>query len=378
MHKTSDFLIAGGGPAGATAAALLASHGERVTLVERSAIPEQKVCGEFLSHETLAYMKGLGLNAWRLGATPIRKLRLAGNHLIAETSLPFEAASLSRKTMDAALLRHALECGAHVIQGRQVERLDRDADGWRMHLSDGEQLRGSQAMLATGKHDLRGHARGEGMQPGLVAFKMHLKLSGEQTRQLNEAVEVVLFPGGYLGMQPTEDGNANLCLLIRGNTLRRIGGSWPAVLEHLKASSRFLRERLWAAQECFSRPFALSHIPYGYIRPETPEGLWALGDQATVIPSFSGDGMAIALHSAHCAVACYASHHDAAEYNRQMRRCHQSQVVWSTRLSRMMVEAPQLASLLRYCPSLLQRLATSTRIAEDRLFTPSLKPRDVS
>jgi flavin-dependent dehydrogenase len=377
MHKLSDFLIAGGGPAGATAGALLASRGERVTLVERSTALEHKVCGEFLSYETLAYMKDLGLNVWQLGAAPIRKLRLAENHLIAEITLPFEAASLSRKTMDAALLQHARECGAQIVAG-QVERLERDASGWRMHLNDRTELRGSQAMLATGKHDLRGHARGNGSQPGLVAFKMHLKLSAEQTRQLNETVDVVLFPGGYLGMQPTEDGNANLCMLLRSDALRKIGGSWPAVFEYLKTSSRFLRERLFAAQECSSRPLALSHIPYGYIRRDTAPGLWALGDQTAVIPSFSGDGMAIALHSAHCAVACHASQKDATEYNRQMRQCHQSQVTWTTRLSRLMVEAPKLASLLRYCPSLLQRLATSTRIAEDQLFTPSLKPRGVS
>jgi menaquinone-9 beta-reductase len=42
---------------------------------------------------------------------------------------------------------------------------------------------------------------------------------------------------------------------------------------------------------------AIASIPYGYVQNRSI-GLWCIGDQAAVIPSFSGDGIAIALHSA--------------------------------------------------------------------------------
>ena len=44
----AEVLIAGGGPAGAAAAILLARAGRRVLLAERETAPREKVCGEFL------------------------------------------------------------------------------------------------------------------------------------------------------------------------------------------------------------------------------------------------------------------------------------------------------------------------------------------
>ena len=50
MH---DALIIGAGPAGATAARLLASEGWSVALIEKAEFPRRKVCGEFISATSL-------------------------------------------------------------------------------------------------------------------------------------------------------------------------------------------------------------------------------------------------------------------------------------------------------------------------------------
>lgn len=357
-----EWLIAGGGPAGATAAILLGRQGRNVTLVERCAEPTHKVCGEFLSGEALGYLQGVGVDVWKLGAQPIRKVRLIGRDVIAEAALPFRAASLSRKAMDGALLCAAREAGVNLILGRKVEELVPAVSGWRARLDDQREIRGAQAMLATGKHDLRGHARGPGRQRGLVAFKLHMKLQSEQRQRLEETVEIALFPGGYLGLQPTETGAANLCLLIHERRLRALGGGWAGVLQHLVDSSPVLRERLAGAEPAMPRPLAVSHIPYGYLRAEAPPGLWVLGDQAAVIPSFSGDGMSIALHSAHVAAALVQAGGTSAALSERLRATHRTQLFWATLLSRVLVDAPALASLVRWSPALLRRFASSTRI----------------
>ena len=49
--STVDLLVAGGGPAGSTLAALAADAGARVVLVERERFPRDKLCGEFVSVE---------------------------------------------------------------------------------------------------------------------------------------------------------------------------------------------------------------------------------------------------------------------------------------------------------------------------------------
>ena len=56
-----DALIVGAGPAGATAALMLAQAGWSVAVVEKAAFPRRKVCGEFLSATSLPLLHELGV-----------------------------------------------------------------------------------------------------------------------------------------------------------------------------------------------------------------------------------------------------------------------------------------------------------------------------
>src|SRR5262245_17700806 len=59
--ETYEALVLGGGPAGATAALLLARAGWHVAIVEKSTFPRRKVCGEFISATTLPLLRALGI-----------------------------------------------------------------------------------------------------------------------------------------------------------------------------------------------------------------------------------------------------------------------------------------------------------------------------
>ena len=357
-----DILIVGAGLAGAAAAITLARAGRSVTLIEREPAAQHKVCGEFLSREALGYLRALGLDVTTLGAVPIDRVRLIRDGAASEARLPFEGMSVTRRRLDEALLSLAAPAGAHVRRGCNVESVHPVAEGWRALLPAQEALHACTLIVASGKHDLRGHPRAAGRQNDLVAFKMYWRLAAPQAAQLHRHVELLLYPGGYAGLQPVEDGLANLCCLVRRDTLRQLGGNWNALLSHMQAACPHLRTRLLHAQPMLPKPLAISTIPYGFVRRST-DGAWWLGDQAAVIPSFTGDGMSIALHTAHVASQMYLQGAPAAAFQSRIHAELARQVRVSTLLSQAVIAQPGLlATAARLWPGALRVIARQTRI----------------
>ena len=184
---------------------------------------------------------------------------------------------------------------------------------------NGSTLSARDAFLATGKHDLRGWKRPPGRQNDLVAFKMHWRVSAAQTAALAASIELFLFPGGYAGLELVESGIANLCLVVRRRHLALLDNRWDLLLSTLRSDFLTLHQRLAGAQACWDRPLAVASIPYGYVRSRGI-GPWCLGDQAAVISSFSGDGIAIALHSARLAAECSLAGQTSSQFQSRPSR----------------------------------------------------------
>ncbi|PRQ09649.1 NAD(P)/FAD-dependent oxidoreductase [Enhygromyxa salina] len=372
----SDALIVGGGLAGAALAIRLATAGRAVTLLERSTGPHDKVCGEFLSSEGVAMLASLGVDVSALGAVAIQAVRLCSRRQVTAAPLPFAGASLSRRVLDEALLERAAAAGARILRGTRVSELTRDGAAWSARIAGGSQLAGRSVFLATGKHDLRSHKRPPGVQADLVAFKLHWRLTPSETAKLEGHVELVLFEGGYAGLQLIERGRANLCLVIRRQRLLALGQRWERVLHAIRRESAHLDARLAGAHAYQRRPLALSAIPYGYVRRYT-NGLWRLGDQAAVIPSFTGDGMSIALHSANLAASIYLHGGSAQDYQGQLARDVGPRIELATRLSRALVQrrGQRVLALAAWIwPGLMSTVATHTRVP-DRVLAVAARRR---
>ena len=300
-----EVLILGGGVAGCAASIALARKGRSVTLIEREPTPRHKVCGEFISGEALEDLHALGIDVASLGAVPIDFVRLAAARSAAEARLPFPAASLTRKALDTALIAEAIAAGVHVEQGRSVQSLKRTtANTWQVTLDDGTSREAPTVFLATGKHDLRGYGRPKDPHQW-VAFKMYYRLSAAQTAELGDASELTLYSGGYGGIQPVEGGIANFCCVVQRRYFARAGLRWEGLLAKMQQDCPHLAMRLDGAVPLLDKPITITHIPYGYVRRTTEDGLYCIGDQAAVIPSFTGDGISIALHTARRAAAAY-------------------------------------------------------------------------
>ncbi len=371
-------MIVGGGLAGAAAACHLARAGRDVLLLERETGAHHKICGEFLSVEAQGYLRAVGVDPASLGAAPIDRVRLAAGRGAAEAPLPFPAAGLSRFALDEALLRRAAEAGADVARGVRVRRIERQPDDGTYTVAAGhaiEPAKTRRVVLATGKHDLRGLARVAAkagrQEDGFIGLKMHYRLAPAQSEAIRATIEIMAFDGGYAGLQPVEEGWANLCLVVRKRRFERVGRDWPSLLEWIAVATPLLADRLSGASPRWERPLAIAGIPYGYVYGgDAPRGadIFRLGDQFGVIPSFSGDGMSIALHSAALAARCLLGGGDrdaAAAFHERLRQDVGGQIHRAQRLARFAERAPVRRGLLAACraaPGLLRWLAAQTRI----------------
>lgn len=368
-NRTVGHLVIGGGLAGSMVAIRLAVAGRHVTLVEKEHSAHHKVCGEFLSPEAVEYLRQAGVEPLKLGAATIRRVRLSAARRVVEAALPFTALSLSRYVLDEVMLGRATEAGCNVERGVTVEKLTTAGDLWCAQLRSGESLRAETVFLANGKHDLRGWDRAQGRQNDLIGFKLHWRLTPHETESLREWIELFLFHGGYGGLSLVETDAANLCLVVRRAEMRKLGG-WTQLLAALLDENPLMKQRLQGAQALWERPLAISPIPYGYLAAR-PCGLWCVGDQAAVIPSFTGDGMSIALHSAALAAQMYLAGECVDRYDRCLQMQLNRGMSLATWLSRAMVTAAggKLAPFgLSLFPQAIGWIAAGTRIPERALL----------
>jgi menaquinone-9 beta-reductase len=298
MH--APLLIVGGGPAGSAAAITLARAGKAPLVIERSAAASPVVCGGFLGWDALAALRRLGIDVDALGARPIRLVRLFAGNRSAEAELPYEAAGLSRKTLDAALLASAAAAGATVLRGLSVRAVD--AEQRSVRLDNGRMLTCDSLFLATGKHELRGMPRDlSDYRAELAAgIRMELRATPDRERALAGIVELHLFQHGYAGLLLQEDGTANLCLSVSQRRLRVAGGA-AALLAEIIDEAPALAARVGPdLPVAFA---AIAGVPYGWRAQPERDGLFRIGDQGAVIASLVGDGIAIALTSGQAAAS---------------------------------------------------------------------------
>jgi menaquinone-9 beta-reductase len=360
-----DPLIIGAGPAGAAAAIVLARNGLRPLLLERSTGPTDKVCGDFLSGDTINRCQALGVDPAALGAAPIRRVRVMHRHRTAECALPFPALGLSRRLLDAALVQQAEKSGAQLRYNETVRRMSRHRGHWIVQCASGELQQAEAIFLATGKHDLRDLPRPQ-TRLSAVGMKMYFKLRPEAWRALADTVALVPFRGGYAGIQQVENGRATVCIAVQNNAFRALGGSWSALLGAAMNDCRQFANLLLDAEPLLTRPLAVARVPYGHqVTASGDDRLFRLGDQVAVIPSLTGDGMAIALHSGQTAASVWIGGGDASVYHRQIARTLGAQMRFAGFLHRTIQSAGMQALGMRVIdvfPTLLRFAAERTRL----------------
>jgi flavin-dependent dehydrogenase len=294
-----DLIVVGGGPGGAAAAITARRAGARVLLLERGRLPRQRVCGEFVSGESLDLLGGqLGAGAGDLlkSAVRIPEGRLFVDGHTITTPVDPAGASISRFDLDAELWRAAEEAGVHAHLQSQVESVS--GDGPFQVRAATDEFEGRAVINASGRWsnlDGKGATRKGKAEPARLGVKAHF-IEGES----RASVDLYFFEGGYCGVQPVtaaENGGRrriNVCAMVRSDvahTLPEVFARHPQLAE---------RSRSWEPTM-----EAISTSPLIFQKPQPAEGrMLRVGDAAGFVDPFAGDGISLALRSGVAAVEC--------------------------------------------------------------------------
>lgn len=293
-----DVAVIGAGPAGSMAAREAARKGLSVLLVDKEDFPRAKVCGCCLNRAALAELETVGLGALpaRLGARPLRTLRLATGKNQALIPLP-SGMALSRNRLDAALAEEAVREGASFLPGTTALLLDPpEPTGRRVVLRQKTETGHVQARLVLAADGLKGTSIQRNALPQVLRRSSRIGagaiLPDGPTFYEPGTIYMACGKGGYLGLVRLEDGRLDAAAAFDPGFVRKSGGPGKAAEALLVRTGFPALENLatldWSGTPPLTRR---SLFPAG-------DRLFLLGDAAGYVEPFTGEGIAWALASA--------------------------------------------------------------------------------
>lgn len=293
--KSEDsIIIVGGGLAGLTCALHLLKQGFEVTVIEKSAYPHHKVCGEYISNEVLPYLQWLDADPHKLQPAIITRLSVSSlKGKIIGCTLPLGGFGLSRFALDNFLYEKARQRGCKLIKDQVTDIHFRD-NGFEVVTTWMGALKAKLVIGAFGKRSALDQKLSRGFmhkRSPWLAVKAHY--SGIVPADL---VQLHNFPGGYCGVSAVENNRINICYLTDYESFK----PYRKVEEFQKKilyANPHLKKVFEECTPLFDEPLSISQISFDR-KEAVHDHVLMIGDTAGLIHPLCGNGMAMAVHSA--------------------------------------------------------------------------------
>ena len=308
----TDVIVAGGGPAGALAAIILARAGARVQVFERARFPRHKLCGDTLNPGALAVLaRHLDTTALMAQSDVIDGMVITGPGGVSvrgRYGRGLSGRAITREVFDQWLIAQAAAAGAAVAEGVAVRDVTSATEGGQTRVNGvSVQAGGSTAshlarmiIAADGRRSSLAFGRGLARQP---AHPRRWAIGAYFTgvTGLTTAGEMHVRDGHYIGVAPLPGGLTNACLVVPHEQGDEAMKTPARVLDKFLAADRGLAARFADARPAgpvaMLGPMAVDNLACG------EPGLLLAGDAAGFIDPMTGDGLRLALAGAELAAA---------------------------------------------------------------------------
>jgi 2-polyprenyl-6-methoxyphenol hydroxylase-like FAD-dependent oxidoreductase len=289
-------VVAGAGPAGLAAAIRLARNDIPVTVLERSASPPDKACGEGLMPSGLFQLSDMGVRE-RLAADachPLRGVRYVQSDGTSATGrLPAPGGlGIRRTALTNALADAAIEAGVQVVWNCRLQGHSCGAEGVRLHTSDGP-IRADLLVAADGLHSpvrKRAGLRSPPASGRRFGVRRHFRCAPG-----SDLVEVHLDAGREAFVTPVGPELVGVAFLW-DRTLWSPPGTAASVFDDLLESFPELAAR-FAGVPTATSPRGAGPLAQGVSRV-VAERLVLIGDAAGYRDAITGEGLSLAFASA--------------------------------------------------------------------------------